>query len=63
MPKDAKPKKNKASENKAKKSQGKRKRKSLLEQIREGISKSSPGGFLISKSRERVDKVLENLKK
>lgn len=55
-------KKKQPKENKAKPSQGKRKRKGMLEQIRDSISKSSPGGFLISKSRERVDRVLRNLK-
>jgi hypothetical protein len=57
MPKD-----NKAKKNDPKKSQGNRKKKGTLERIKDMIAKSSPGGFLISKSREQVDKVLENLK-
>ena len=40
----------------------KKKKKSLLESIRSTFAKTSPGGFLIEKSRERIDRVLKNLK-
>jgi hypothetical protein len=60
MPKDNKA--NKPKKNDPKKSQGNRKKKGTLERIKEMVSKSSPGGFLISKSREQIDRVMENLK-